>query len=84
MGVVVWIFWLVVDVVGGGVVDVMMVGLLFCIYGFELFWKYICKLVIVIFKVIGWMVVGEIVFYFGVVLFKIVMFGFGIVLIVIL
>jgi uncharacterized protein (DUF697 family) len=76
-GVVAWTPWPVFDVVGGGMVDVTMVGLLSRIYGLDLSWKHTRKLVGAILKATGWMIAGETMFHVGVGLFKGATLGLG-------
>lgn len=76
-GVVAWTPWPVVDIVGGGMVDVTMVGLLSRIYGLDLSWKHTRKLVTAILKATGWMIAGETAFHLGVAVFKTATFGLG-------
>lgn len=79
-GVVAYTPWPVLDIIGGGAVDVTMVGLLARIYGLNLSWTHAKHLVSAILKATGWMIASEAMFHLGVGLFKTATFGFGTVL----
>lgn len=69
--------WPVVDIVGGGVSDATMVGMLGSIYGLEMSWPHAKRLVTTIGKAAGWVIVGETVSHIGFSLFKGATFGLG-------
>lgn len=72
-----WTPWPVVDSLGGGAVDVTMVGLLSRVYGIPMTWNHARQLVTSIGKAAGWYAVGEAMFHLGMGAFKGATFGFG-------
>lgn len=59
-----------VDIIGGGLVDASMVGVLSKIYGLDLSWQHARKLAGAIGQAAGWVILGETVSYLGASLFK--------------
>lgn len=59
-----------VDIIGGGLVDASMVGVLAKIYGLDLSWQHARKLASAIGQATGWVILGETVSYLGASLFK--------------
>lgn len=63
------------DIIGGGLVDVSMVGVLGRIYGIDLSWAHAQRLAAAIGKAAGWVLIGEMTSYAVAALFKGATFG---------